>query len=40
MVGCDNPDWQIEWFHFSCVGLTSSPRGKWYCLRCIKNKKK
>ncbi|KAF0307714.1 Inhibitor of growth protein 4 [Amphibalanus amphitrite] len=40
MVGCDNPDCPIEWFHFSCVGLTSSPRGKWFCPRCIKDKKK
>ncbi|XP_037084045.1 inhibitor of growth protein 5-like [Pollicipes pollicipes] len=40
MVGCDNTDCPIEWFHFSCVGLTSSPRGKWYCPRCIKDKKK
>lgn len=30
MVGCDNPDCKIEWFHFECVGLTSSPKGKWY----------
>lgn len=40
MVGCDNSECPIEWFHFSCVGLTSSPRGKWYCPRCIKDKKK
>uniref|UniRef100_A0ACB8ERX1 Uncharacterized protein n=1 Tax=Sphaerodactylus townsendi TaxID=933632 RepID=A0ACB8ERX1_9SAUR len=21
MIGCDNPDCSIEWFHFACVGL-------------------
>ncbi|KAN0014942.1 hypothetical protein ACTFIU_001263 [Dictyostelium citrinum] len=31
MVGCENPDCKIEWFHFECVGLTSTPKGKWYC---------
>ncbi|KAJ8940072.1 hypothetical protein NQ314_010906 [Rhamnusium bicolor] len=23
MIGCDNPDCPIEWFHFACVGLTT-----------------
>jgi len=39
MVGCDNPDCKIEWFHFECVGLTAPPKGKWYCPEC-KNLKK
>ncbi|XP_054721668.1 inhibitor of growth protein 4-like [Uloborus diversus] len=34
MIGCDNPDCPIEWFHFSCLGLTSKPKGKWYCSNC------
>ncbi|CAH0519349.1 unnamed protein product [Peronospora belbahrii] len=25
---------QYEWFHFSCVGLTDQPAGKWYCHDC------
>jgi len=29
MVGCDNPDCKIEWFHFECVGLSHNPKGKW-----------
>ncbi|MBN3321221.1 ING4 protein, partial [Atractosteus spatula] len=29
MIGCDNTDCSIEWFHFACVGLTTKPRGKW-----------
>lgn len=34
MIGCDNADCPIEWFHFQCVGLTSKPKGKWFCQRC------
>ncbi|VDP94911.1 unnamed protein product [Echinostoma caproni] len=34
MVACDNRDCPIEWFHFECVGLTSKPRGQWYCPQC------
>jgi len=30
----------IEWFHFACVGLTTKPKGKWYCPRCTAEKKK
>lgn len=21
----------LEWFHYPCVGITHSPKGKWYC---------
>ncbi|XP_061525132.1 inhibitor of growth protein 2 [Phycodurus eques] len=34
MIGCDNDQCPIEWFHFSCVGLTYKPKGKWYCPKC------
>lgn len=34
MVGCDNDDCPIEWFHYGCVGLTQAPKGKWYCPQC------
>lgn len=34
MVACDNEDCPREWFHYHCVGLTSPPKGKWYCLFC------
>jgi len=40
MIGCDNNDCPIEWFHFPCVNLTSKPKGKWYCPRCIGERKK
>jgi len=34
MIGCDNDLCPIEWFHFSCVGLTNKPKGKWFCPKC------
>ncbi|KAG8453787.1 hypothetical protein GDO86_000423 [Hymenochirus boettgeri] len=34
MIGCDNEECTIEWFHFSCVGLTYKPKGKWFCPDC------
>nr|AGZ94896.1 inhibitor of growth protein 3 [Ruditapes philippinarum] len=34
MVGCDNDDCPIEWFHYGCVGLSQAPKGKWYCPQC------
>ncbi|CAB3403246.1 unnamed protein product [Caenorhabditis bovis] len=34
MVGCDNSKCVLEWFHFECIGLTSKPKGKWYCPEC------
>lgn len=40
MIGCDNPDCPIEWFHFACVGLTSKPKGKWFCSNCSAERKK
>lgn len=40
MIGCDNPDCPIEWFHFNCVQLTSKPKGKWYCPQCTEERKK
>ena len=38
MVACDNNDCPYEWFHWSCVGITSEPKGKWYCPECRPNK--
>lgn len=41
MVGCDGPDCKLEWFHLSCIGLASPPKGQWYCDECaIKNRRK
>eukprot|EP01102_Stenamoeba_stenopodia_P005921 TRINITY_DN1662_c0_g1_i1.p1 TRINITY_DN1662_c0_g1~~TRINITY_DN1662_c0_g1_i1.p1 ORF type:complete len:215 (-),score=36.79 TRINITY_DN1662_c0_g1_i1:51-695(-) len=38
MVGCDNPECKVEWFHFECVGLTNPPKGKWLCPECKKQR--
>ncbi|KAL5261629.1 hypothetical protein ACHWQZ_G007354 [Mnemiopsis leidyi] len=40
MVGCDNNDCPIEWFHFRCVNLTAKPKGKWFCPKCAQDKKR
>ena len=40
MVGCDNRSCSTKWFHLECVGLSTVPRGKWYCTTCKRNKKR
>eukprot|EP00056_Hartaetosiga_gracilis_P004069 m.71100 g.71100 ORF g.71100 m.71100 type:complete len:197 (-) comp11694_c0_seq2:2207-2797(-) len=41
MIACDNPSCPIEWFHFSCVNLTSPPEnGHWLCPSCEASGKK
>lgn len=35
MVGCENADCPIEWYHFGCVGITAEPKDPWYCPTCI-----
>lgn len=39
MIGCDNEECEIEWFHFGCVNLTHKPKGKWYCPSCTAERK-
>lgn len=34
MIGCDDKECKIEWFHFECVGILLPPNGKWYCPDC------
>ena len=33
MIACDAPDYPIEWFHFSCVGISEEPESDedWFC---------
>lgn len=40
MIGCDNENCPIEWFHFQCVDLSCKPKGKWFCPSCSAAKKK
>ena len=39
MVGCDNDDCKYQWFHFGCVGLTSTPLEQWFCSDECRDKK-
>lgn len=34
MIGCDNDNCTIKWFHLHCVGLDTIPEGSWYCPNC------
>lgn len=35
MIACENPECSIEWYHFSCVGLTSDQSPEmWLCPQC------
>jgi hypothetical protein len=34
MIACDNPTCCREWFHYSCVGIITPPKGKWFCDEC------
>ena len=36
MFGCDNAECHTEWFHYTCLGISSAPKGKWYCPECRK----
>ncbi|KZV96041.1 hypothetical protein EXIGLDRAFT_643725, partial [Exidia glandulosa HHB12029] len=35
MIACDGEDCPREWFHLVCTGLTTAPKGKWYCEDCV-----
>jgi inhibitor of growth protein 3 len=36
MIACDNANCEIQWFHWSCAGITSEPTGEWLCKECRK----
>jgi chromosome segregation ATPase len=36
MIGCENTECPIEWFHFSCVGIQVEPVDPWFCSHCAK----
>lgn len=42
MIGCDNDECKYEWFHWSCVGITSPPRDDevWFCPDCLRERKR
>ncbi|UJR26402.1 hypothetical protein I4U23_007734 [Adineta vaga] len=34
MIACDNSACRREWFHYTCVGIVTPPKGKWFCIEC------
>ena len=38
MIGCDNRECKLEWFHIECVGLKEPPEGAWFCPDCCKTR--
>ena len=34
LIGCDDNDCTIQWFHLKCVNIKNIPKGKWYCPEC------
>ncbi|CAG9790111.1 unnamed protein product [Diatraea saccharalis] len=34
MIGCDGDHCTYQWYHFTCVGITEAPDGKWFCPTC------
>ena len=41
MIGCENEDCMIEWFHYECVGVIRGKEPKkWYCPECEVLRKK
>lgn len=36
MVACDNNECEFEWFHYDCVNVTQTPKGRWYCPDCTR----
>ncbi|KIY43683.1 hypothetical protein FISHEDRAFT_78525 [Fistulina hepatica ATCC 64428] len=41
MVGCDNKDCKLAWFHLGCIGLQQAPTDDvWYCRECAQSQSK
>ena len=40
MIGCDNRECNIAWFHLKCLRITKTPKEKWFCPECKKHKAK
>ena len=34
MIGCDNENCSIAWYHIDCLNIENIPNGKWYCPDC------
>ena len=40
MIGCDDENCFIQWFHVDCLKIKTIPKGAWYCPECRKKTKK
>ncbi|ODN75987.1 hypothetical protein L202_05953 [Cryptococcus amylolentus CBS 6039] len=40
MIGCDDDDCEIEWYHIACLGLDKTPEGNWICPTCAERRRK
>ncbi|CAJ0607357.1 unnamed protein product [Cylicocyclus nassatus] len=40
MVACDNKACPYQWFHYPCVNISSTPKGRWYCPHCTEERKR
>uniref|UniRef100_A0A672J7U1 PHD-type domain-containing protein n=1 Tax=Salarias fasciatus TaxID=181472 RepID=A0A672J7U1_SALFA len=40
IVGCDSENCKIQWFHFGCMEIKKTPKGKWFCPECRSGKTK
>ncbi|KAK6735299.1 hypothetical protein RB195_018473 [Necator americanus] len=38
MVACDNKTCPYQWFHYPCVNVSSTPKGRWYCPHCTEER--
>lgn len=34
LIGCDNEECKIVWFHMTCLKLDKAPSGQWFCPTC------
>ena len=34
MIGCENINCAIKWFHMECLKIKNKPKGKWFCPTC------
>ena len=39
MIGCDDEQCNIKWFHMDCLRIDKVPKGKWFCPECSKRKR-
>lgn len=35
LIECNKVGRKIQWFHMSCVGLTTEHNGEWFCPSCV-----